>query len=234
VALLTLPIRDVRVETPRTRSVFVSLSGAVVDYCAGQAVWVGGHGQRLRKPYSIACAPEQARIQDALELLIQVGADGSAGPHLDPPAAGMLVDVDGPTGTFCFPDHPREPRFLFIAGGTGIAPLRAMLWHALWAFPDRELALFYSARSADGFAYGDELRQLARAERLVLRETVTREAGPPWTGARGRLTPARIAAMLTPEPTRCFVCGPPAFAEDVTSWLRHLGVAEERVLAEGW
>jgi ferredoxin-NADP reductase len=234
VALLTLPIRDVRVETPRTRTVFVSLSGGLVDYCAGQSVWVGGHGQRFRKPYSIACTPERARIQDALELLIQVGADGRAGPHLDSPAAEMLVDVDGPTGTFCFPDHPREPRFLFIAGGTGIAPLRAILWHALRAFPDREMALFYSARSADEFAYGDELRQLERGRRLVLRETVTREAGPPWAGARGRLTPARIASMLAPQPTLCFVCGPPGFVEDVTSWLRDLGVTEERIMAEGW
>lgn len=233
-ALLTLPIREVRIETPRTRSVFVSLSGAALTYCAGQAVWVGGHGRTTRKPYSIACAPEQARRRDGLELLIQVGANGSAGPHLDPPAAGMLIDVDGPTGTFCFPEHPSEPRFLFIAGGTGIAPLRAMLWHARWAFPDRALALLYSARSADEFAYGDELRHLSRSGRLMLRETVTRDAGPSWTSARGRLTRAQVASMLTPDPTRCFVCGPPSFVEDVTGWLRHLGVTEARILADGW
>ncbi len=233
-ALLTLAIREIRVETPRTRRLQVSLAGTAFDFRAGQAVWVGRRGDPLRKPYSIACSPEQARQEDALELLIQVGADAGEGTHLDPLAEGMLVDVDGPTGDFCFPDDAREPRVLLVAGGTGIAPLRAMLWHALRVLPDREFALFYSARSADEFAYGDEMRELARAGRLALVETVTREVGAHWAGARGRLTRARIASMLVPESTLCCVCGPPAFVQDVTLWLREIGVGKGRILAEGW
>jgi NAD(P)H-flavin reductase len=232
VALLTLPIRDVRVETPRTRGVLVGLSGASFDFLAGQAVWVGQTGRGLRKPYSIASSPEQARRQDALELLIQVLADGSAGAHLDAPVPGMLVDVDGPMGRFCFPRQPPGTRFLFVAGGTGIAPLRAMLWHALSAFPDRGLALLYSARSADEFAYAGEIRELARGGRIVLRETVTREAGSSWAGERGRISRAHVAANADRRGTVCFVCGPPAMVQDVTAWLRDLDVPAEQIFAE--
>jgi len=235
VASLTIPIRDVNPETPRTRRVWLSLENAPFAFRAGQAVRIGLPGQALRKPYSIACAPEQARDTGTLELLVQVGADGSAGEHLGAPAAGLRVEVDGPFGDFRFPDAPGERRFLFIAGGTGIAPLRAMLWHALSAFPDRESALVYSARSPEEFAFGHELRELAHGGRIVLRETVTRETGPPWTGARGRLTRAEIASLAEGgAPALCFVCGPPPLVQDVTAWLRELGVAEGRILSEGW
>jgi len=233
VPLLTLFIREVRVETPRTVGLLASLSGNPFDFCAGQAVWLGQHGRPLRKPYSIACAPGQARRNDALELLIQVGADGSAGVHLDAPAAGMLVDVDGPMGSFCFPPDPPGDHFLFVAGGTGIAPLRAMLWHALAAFPDRRFALVYSARTADEFAYASEMRELARSGKIVLRETVTRDSSVPWTGTRGRITREQIAAVVNGRDTLSFVCGPQALAQDVTRWLRELAVPEAQILAEG-
>lgn len=229
----TLSVFDVRIETPRTRSVRLSLAGSAFDFRPGQALLIGRHGQPLRKPYSIACAPEQAWQQGAVELLVQVGADGSAGEHLGVPVPEMLVDVEGPTGDFCFPPDPPGRRFLFVAGGTGIAPLRSMLLHALAAFPDRGCALFYSVRSADEFAYASEMRDLARRGRIVLRETVTRESGAQWTGERGRVTREQIAAMMDGSDTLCFVCGPPAMVQDVTTWLREIGVAKERILAEG-
>src|SRR6185436_12537845 len=103
----------------------IDLSGTLFPYLAGQAVLVGAHGAERRRPYSIAAAPEEARRDDCLELLVGVDAEGSPGGdlRLEP---GVLVDVDGPLGRFTFPVHPAERRFLFIAGGTGIAPLRAM------------------------------------------------------------------------------------------------------------
>jgi ferredoxin-NADP reductase len=233
-SVFTLAVRDVRVETPRARVVRLSLGGNHFDFAAGQAVHLGLHRRPEQKPYSIACSPEQARQMDGLEFLVQVGEDGSAGTHLGVPAPGVLVDVEGPTGAFRFPANPPEPRFLFVAGGTGIAPLRAMLWHALAVFPDREVALVYSARSAADFAYGQEMRELARAGRLELLETVTRDPASAWTGTRGRITYARVASLMAVSPTLCLVCGPPALVADVTTWLRALGVPGDRILTEGW
>ena len=232
--LLTLPVLDVRIETPRTRSVRLSLAGRPFAFRAGQAVQVGRHGRRLRKPYSIASAPEQVLEQHAIELLVQVGADGSAGAHLGAPVPDVRFDVDGPTGDFRFPVRPPGRRLLFVAGGTGIAPLRSMLWHALSAFPGRPCALFYSARSADEFAYASELRDLAQQGRLALRQTVTRDVGAQWPGERGRVTREQIAEMAGGTETLCLVCGPPAMVQDVTGWLREIGVPQEQILSEGW
>src|SRR2546425_366609 len=132
---------------------------------------IGRHGQEHRKPYSIAAAPEDARRDDWLEFLGGVDATGQRGPHLalEP---GPMVDVAGPLGTFTFPADPLEPRFVFIAGGTGIAPLRAMLRHAL-AIPHRDIGLFYSARPPQEIAFEREFRELANAGDIEHRQTVT-------------------------------------------------------------
>ena len=96
----------------------------------------------------------------SLELLVGRRRDGEPGRTctLD---RGALVDVEGPLGRFTFPRRPDERRFLFIAGGTGIAPLRAMLRHAL-SVPHDGIGLLYSARTAGEFAYEDELRGAGR------------------------------------------------------------------------
>ena len=127
--LLTLAIREVLPATPRARIVRIELGGAPFDYAAGQAVLVGATGGPKR-PYSVAGSPEEARRDGCLELLVGVDASGKPGPHLIL-ERGRPVSVEGPLGSFTFPPAPAERRFVFIAGGTGIAPLRAMLHHAL-------------------------------------------------------------------------------------------------------
>src|SRR5439155_3399798 len=138
----------------------LDLAGRRFDYVAGQAVQVAAAGHPTRRPYSLAAAPADARRDDCLELLVGVDESGAPGTHLSL-APGRVVDVEGPLGSFTFPADPVERRFVFIAGGTGIAPLRAMLHHAL-TIPRGQIGLFYSARTPDEFAYEEEFRALAR------------------------------------------------------------------------
>ena len=192
--LLTLRIRDVIAATPRARVVRIALDGHPFDYAPGQAV---------RRDL----------------LLVGVDADNAPPEHLtlEP---GAEIDVEGPLGSFIFPPDPEERRFLFIAGGTGIAPLRAMLRHAL-AIPRSQIGLLYSARTVDGFAYQEEFRALARAGRLELKETVTRDAGQDWTGVHD---PA----------TLCFICGPAAMVVEMPRLVEGLGVPRSRIRIEEW
>jgi glycine betaine catabolism B len=229
---LTRPIRDVRPATPRARTVTIDLAGASFPYLAGQAVLVGAQGAERRRPYSIAAAPEESVRDDSLELLIGVDAEGSPGGNLrlEP---GALVDIDGPAGRFTFPPDPWERRFLFIAGGTGIAPLRAMLHHAL-NVPHGEIGLLFSARTPAEFAYEQEFRSLAAANRIELELRVTREVAQDWSGVRGRLGREDLAPLVHGRATLCFVCGPPALVEEIPQILVDLGVPRERIKTEEW
>ena len=230
--MLTRPIRDVIRATPRARVVRIDLGGSRFPYVAGQAVRIASHGAPSRKPYSIASAPEDAERDGSIELLVGVDANGETGSRLSL-EPGALVDIEGPLGAFTFPADPPERRFVFIAGGTGIAPLRAMLRHAL-QIPHRDIGLLYSARNPDEFAFHDELAELARQQRIELRQTITRQAGGEWSGGRGRFGRAELAPLVHDPETLCFVCGPAALVDGTKKLLEELGIARNRIRIEEW
>jgi ferredoxin-NADP reductase len=241
---MTLRVAGVRRATPGTRIVHLALDRQPFEFLAGQAVLIGARsagpgppdapGQDQTRPYSIASSPEETRRTGLLEFLIKVDDSGDPGPHLRGLARGLEVDVVGPFGTFVFPTAPRERRFLFIAGGTGIAPLRSMLVHALESRVPGEFAVAYSARTPSDFAYRDELRRLARAGRIRLELMVTREAPPRWRGHRGRVGQPRLTPLVTDPATLCFICGPPPMLVEVPPILTALGVPSDRILMETW
>jgi ferredoxin-NADP reductase len=236
---LTLSIRDVIVATPRARRLLINLDGHRFPYDAGQALLIANHDHDGRRPYSIAGAPEDAERHGVLELLIGVNVEGAPGPHLTL-EVGQLVDVEGPLGTFTFPRAPEERRFVFIAGGTGIAPLRAMLRHALAihhgaSAPPLNIGLFYSVRTPDEFAYETELTELAARGKIELRQTVTRASDDTrWTGARGRLDRDMLRELVHDPATLCFVCGPRALVDAMPKTLTDLGIPRERIKIEEW
>lgn len=231
---VTLQVNAVVPVTPRASILRLSLDDLPFPYAAGQAVLVGRPDQEVRRPYSLATAPYQARRDRALELLVGLQPDGTPGPHLEGVAAGNWLEVIGPIGTFMLPGRLEASHLLFVAGGTGIAPLRAMIHEALVQHPTVALSLLYSARTPDEFAYGPELRALAGAGRLRLIETVTRHQDGDWPGERGRLGAVHVARLLTTPDTLCYVCGPHTLVEDVPRLLREQGVDANRIRLEEW
>lgn len=231
---LVLPVREIVHETPRCRILRLDLGDQPFAYRPGQAVMLGRHGQPVRKPYSLASAPEQVADTQQLEVLVQIGILGKPEPHLDGLEVGTPIDVEGPMGSFCFPSQVEEPNLLFIAGGTGIAPLRAMLWHSLLSNGSKRIGVLYSARTPEEFAYGAELRELASRDRITLRRTVTRSDAAGWTEGRGRLGMDELSAMVNGPDTLCFICGPDSLVRDVEPMLLQLGISRQRIRAERW
>ncbi len=228
---VVLSAREVRRATPRTRVIRLDLDQNGFPFAAGQAVTVG-LPRGVRKPYSIANSPGQAARDGMLELLVQIEESEIADPHLERVSPGAAVEVEGPFGTFVLPPGLSERELLFVAGGTGIAPLRSMMWDALDRGLGDRVALVYSARSPDEFAFEEELQRLATSRRIDLHLTVTRIASDDWSGLRGRIDRRLLARTLRSRETRCFVCGPPALVSDATTLLQEAGVSDERILTE--
>ena len=217
--------------TPRASVVRLDLGTAQFDYEPGQAVMISSHGSPTRKPYSLAASPEDAAREHCLELLVGLDDNGTP-PHFDL-ELGARVDVEGPMGNFTFPDGSPDRRFLFVAGGTGIAPLRAMLRHAIEG-GHRQLGLLYSARTPTDFAYEGELRELAASGTIELRQTITRTADDAWSGGRGRIGRSDLAPLVHDPRTLCFVCGPPSLVDEIPRLLKELGIAPQQIRIEEW
>lgn len=232
---LVLPLLNVLPVTPRSRLLTLDLGGQPFDFRPGQAVLIGAPGGQPHRPYSIACSPELASETGALELLIALEDDGTLGAHLPDSRPGSPIEVEGPLGTFIVPADPPEQRILFVAGGTGIAPLRAMIDHLLRHRSARSISLLYSARRGDEFAFIEELRGHEQHGRLEIHQTVTRDDSATWAGSRGRIGRSHFERVVH-EPTNmlCFVCGPRAMVNESVATLSALGVPATAIRTEAW
>lgn len=235
---LVLTVRAVIPATPTTRILRLDLSRAPFAFQAGQAALIGPAGQDVRIPYSIASAPIEALEHDWLDFLIKVEPSGRWGQQFDAVSPGARIGIEGPYGSFLFPVEPPERHFLFIAGGTGIAPIRAMIQQALLRGQEGRMRLLYSAKTSDDFAYLPELVNMATLPRrdggLDLRLHVTREAPDTWQGARGRIAASELGALIDDPATLCFVCGPETMVAEVPRMLTELGIERRRVRVEEW
>ncbi len=222
-----------RRETPTTRTIRVSLERHPFTYRAGQAAWIGLRADDELTPYSIASAPEETERGGWLQFLVKVDAARRFGAAVERLRRGTEIHVEGPMGAFTFPDTASGRELLFVAGGTGIAPVRSMIVHALSSAAAPAIRVLYSARRPDEFAYVSELRGLARAGRISLELTLTGDAGH-WRFGRGRAGAAHLQRLGAGAGTMAFLCGPAAMVEDLSSALASLGVPAGNIrMADG-
>jgi ferredoxin-NADP reductase len=185
-------------------------------------------GYRAEREYSIASAPgEQVAI--TVERL----EDGEVSPYLtDELRPGDDLELRGPVGGYFVWGPEDGGPLLLAAGGSGVAPLRAMLRHRRLSGSDVPARLLYSSRSLDDVIYRAELDE--PAEGLEVVHTLTREQPPGWTGFSRRVDAALLDEVAWPaaENALAFVCGPTSFVETAASGLVTLGYPPERVKTE--
>jgi ferredoxin-NADP reductase len=220
--------------TPRTKSLFLDVPGWE-GHKAGQHVDVrltAEDGYQAQRSYSIASAPEEENV----ELVVERLDDGEVSPYLtDVLRTGDKLELRGPIGGW-FTWEVREggPLFL-VAGGSGIAPLAAMIRHRAAAGSEAPCRLLYSSRSREETIFADELDRLAASDgSLAVIETLTRSQPPGWTGYARRIDDDMLAEVA-PSPEQgslTFVCGPTPLVESVATALVELGHDAGRIKTE--
>jgi ferredoxin-NADP reductase len=207
-------VRVIR-ETSTVRTIVLDVPGWP-GHRAGQYVDVrlaAGDGQQPRRSFSIASAPGDPHIALTIERL----KNGEVSPHLcDELHVGDQFELRGPLGHFVWDVSDGGP-LLLVAGGSGIAPLMAMLRHRATVLTDaasrRALParLLYSSRSASEIIFRAELEHMAADDHsLRVTHTITREPAPGWQGALGRIDRTLLATVAWPpaERPRIYICGP--------------------------
>ncbi len=111
-----------------------------------------------RRSFSIASPPHD---RERLELHVRHAPGGRFTERLfGELAEGALLSIEGPLGQFVYHDDSRPA--LFIAGGTGFAPVKSMLRHALERGTPRPLHLYWGARTAADLYEESWVLELAR------------------------------------------------------------------------
>src|SRR5215210_1867021 len=174
-------------ETPRTKSLFLEVPGWR-GHRAGQHVDVrltAPDGYQAQRSYSIASAPESGRV----ELVVERLDDGEVSPYLaDELRAGDGLELRGPIGGWFAWDAEEGGPLLLVAGGSGIAPLMAMVRHRKAAGSDASVRLLYSSRSYEEVIFREELEALAAEDEVLeVIQTLTRSAPEGWRGYDRRI-----------------------------------------------
>lgn len=144
---------------------------------------------------------------------------------------GQRVSVEGPLGDFWL--REASAPLLLIAGGSGLAPILALLQEALAAGVACPVTLLFGARQERDLYALEELGTIAAQWRgpfrfvPVLSDT-SLEAE--WRGARGLVT-EHLAAALEPG-AHAYLCGPPAMIDSAVALLQGHGISREHIHAD--
>jgi predicted ferric reductase len=177
--------------------------------------WWRGH------PYSLSSAPNGSWLR------ITVKALGDDSGRLQRIPVGTAVFVEGPYGILTGARRSRR-KVTLIAGGIGIAPLRALM-ESLAARPG-ELTLLYRVRHETDIVFRRELDLLAEHRGASVHYLLGRRTGDPSVSPIGRSAIARLVPDIAEQDV--YVCGPADMMRAVEASLRELGVPGSQVHAE--
>jgi predicted ferric reductase len=217
-----LHVLGVRDEAPGVVSVYIG--GRHLDQLAaapGQFFRWRFAGRGLAaNPYSLSAAPNNEWLR------ITVRALGGHSAALRTLVPGTRVYAEGPYGAIT-PHVLRSRHILLIAGGVGVAQIRAL---AEAIPPGCDATVLYRAHDSADLILVDELRELARDRGIKLLVAVgPRESVPAAFTPRGLLDAAPAVARST-----VVVCGPPSMTQVAVAAARGAGTPKRNIYAESF
>jgi CDP-4-dehydro-6-deoxyglucose reductase len=147
-----------------------------------------------------------------------------------------ILRLKGPLGSFFIREDSDKP-MIFIAGGTGFAPIKGMLEHAFAAHMDREMVLYWGVRSLKDL-YLAELPQQWLAERpnfSFIPVLSNPEPGDQWQGRTGYVHEAVLADFADLSGYQVYACGAPIMVDSARDAFEHTrGLPEDEFFADAF
>ena len=198
-------------------------SGVRFSFDPGQFFMAGlpGWGEA---PFSVASPP----VSDgSIEFCIK--AVGNLTNAIHKLKRGGRLWLRGPFGRGFKVDELKGRDILFIAGGIGIVPMRALIMEVLAERSSfGRLFLLYGCRDPDGMLFVNEIDVWRDFKLDVVLSIDTKHRG--WKGCVGVVTNYIGKLALDPPKTTAVVIGPPAMYRFAALGLRAKGILDEHIL----
>jgi NAD(P)H-flavin reductase len=223
-----LVISRVHEEAKDTRAFDALPEGAAnghgVEFRPGQVALLRA-GEQQPAYFAIASAPGD----EELEFLVRLTEDPAA-RTLYRMSPGQSVELVGIVGHGFDLDALVGSDLVFVAMGTGVAPLRSALRSVL---PRAErygrIFVLYGARTPDHFCYRDETDSW-KAAGVELRQVVSRPDGYEWAGQTGYVQSLLDHVLPSLSRPVALVCGSRLMIEQTRDRLREMGLTPEQIL----
>lgn len=221
---LPLIITRVRDQARITRSFDLRVqNGQRVEFVPGQVAMlrVSDHAPAY---FAFASAPEDSD----LEVLVKQKAGAS---HvIYDMHAGDTIDLVGIAGHGFRMDQQKQRDLVFVAMGTGVAPLRSALRHALKRKDEfGQLVVLYGARTPDDFCYRDETDAWEDAG-VELRQVISRPDGHDWSGPTGYVQSLLDNVLPDLKSPVALICGSKEMIDQTRERLGKMGFKPDEIL----
>ena len=231
---LHLEVSEVIQETPSTKTFrFKSTGTELPPFQAGQYInlYVNINGVETARPYAISSCPTQ---RDYYDLTVKLVDGGFVTNYLlHNVEEGQQFTATSPMGTFYHNPIFHGDNLVFLAGGSGGAPARAMIESVLNRGLNMEFHLVYGNSYENDVIFQETFRDLAeKHENFHLTEVISRPTDG-YAGLTGHLSAELIESAVGSLTDKTFyVCGPTPFNEFVESQLKAQGVEDKRIRIE--
>ena len=213
-AIRTLPCRVERVERPAEDVAVLHLklpTGERLQFLAGQYIDILMKNGK-RRSFSLANAPHDDSF---LELHVR-NTPGGAFSHyvFDEMKERAILRFEGPLGTFYLREDSDRP-MIFVAGGTGFAPIKAQIEHALHHGVDRQMVLYWGVRSLKDLYMRDLPAQWQASHDNFSFVPVLSDPleGDGWQGRAGLVHQAVLDDFPDLSGYQVYACGAPAMTD---------------------
>lgn len=228
IIIKTLPCRVARMEklAPDVMRLFLKLpQNERLQYLAGQYIDILLKDGR-RRGFSLANAPSD---DEFLELHIRHVPGGLFSGHVfEAMKERALLRFEGPLGTFFVREDSSDPVIL-MAGGTGFAPMKAILEQAFRAGSDQRFHLYWGARTrADLYLHELALSWVQEHSGFQYTPVLSQPlASDNWTGRQGYVHAAVAADLADLSGHQVYTSGPPQMIEAAQEIFTKQGLREQ-------
>lgn len=184
-----------------------------------------GHPRRNNRPYSIVSPPEEKEV---IKLCVNLVKGGPGSTHLHSLRLGDKLVFIPPLGYFTV-DEAAETPLLFVATGTGIAPIKSMIDHLLRSGTRRPMTLYWGVRSEIDLYYQEAFHSLTQAySHFSFFMTLSRPTSA-WQGLKGRVTHLLPNVIRTVENLDAYLCGNGEMIKEVRTLLLGKGMPRKSI-----
>lgn len=201
-----------------------------LQFLAGQYIDILLPGGK-RRSFSIASPPSAT---DHLELHVkQVAGGGFTGHVFEGMKVKDILRLEGPLGTFFFRRRSSRPA-LMVGGGTGFAPLKAMIEELLHAGDPRPLHLFWGTAGSSDLYARPLIKQWQQANDKLRFTPVISAMEADWPGETGYVHEAVLRHYPDLSAHDVYMSGPPAMIHAARRAFLAARVPEDRLFYDSF